>query len=167
MTKKVYLRYPDGLCIATDSPDNFKGAVRITKKQYDSDKQTEARRVLLKYFRPGDTAYTVMLHRSQSGMSRRIAVIATTRDTRTDAQGKKRVQWVPVDVSFYVANLLGWPADHDKGGVKVSGCGMDMGFHLVYSMASRLFPDGTKEPHGRRNGEPDSTGGYAVNHRWL
>lgn len=24
-----------------------------------------------------------------------------------------------------------------------------------------------REPHGRRNGDPDSDGGYALKHRWL
>jgi hypothetical protein len=39
---------------------------------------------------------------------------------------------------------------------------MDMGFDLVYSLGSALWPNGTDTPHGTRNGEPDSDGGYAL-----
>jgi hypothetical protein len=40
-------------------------------------------------------------------------------------------------------------------GYKVGGCGMDMGFHLVYTLASVLFPEDRK------------TGGYKLNHEWI
>jgi hypothetical protein len=55
----------------------------------------------------------------------------------------------------------------DDGGIKIGGCGMDMGFDLVYSLGATLWPNGTRKPHGTRNGEPDSAGGYALNHRWM
>lgn len=29
------------------------------------------------------------------------------------------------------------------------------------------IPNGTDKPHGRRNGEPDSSGGYALKSRWM
>jgi hypothetical protein len=54
-----------------------------------------------------------------------------------------------------------------NNGVKVAGCGMDMGFHLIYSLSYALFPKGTDAPHGTRNGVPDSDGGYALKHEWL
>lgn len=44
---------------------------------------------------------------------------------------------------------------------------MDMGFHVVYALGSALWPDGTPAPHGTRNGEPDTAGGYALKHEWL
>lgn len=40
------------------------------------------------------------------------------------------------------ADLLGWGWDRRRQGVRVSGCGMDMGFHLVYTLSRVLFPDG-------------------------
>ena len=58
-------------------------------------------------------------------------------------------------------------APDKTGGLRVSGCGMDMGFHVVYNLGYALWPDGTPEPHGTRNGAPDSDGGYALKHRWL
>lgn len=54
-----------------------------------------------------------------------------------------------------------------NGGIKCDGCGMDMGFQLVYSLGRTLWPLGTHEPHGKRNGQPDREGGYALKHRWL
>jgi hypothetical protein len=30
-----------------------------------------------------------------------------------------------------------------------------------------LWPNGTDTPHGTRNGEPDTNGGYALKHRWM
>jgi hypothetical protein len=55
----------------------------------------------------------------------------------------------------------------DNGGIIIGGCGMDMGFALVYNLGSTLWPNGTPEPHGTRNREPDSDGGYALKHNWV
>ena len=53
------------------------------------------------------------------------------------------------------------------GGLVVGGCGFDAGFEVVYNLGSLLWPNGTPEPHGTRNREPDSTGGYALKQdRW-
>lgn len=138
----------------------------MTKKAEREAERVSARAKLRKYFHPGDTAHTQLLSVSSSGMSRHIAVIATAREDRRDYQGKRRVQSVPVNVTWLVAKLLGYRVGR-TGGMVVGGCGMDMGFHVVYSMSSAMFPKGTRLPHGRRNGEPDSTGGYAIHHRWL
>ena len=93
----------------------------MTKKE-----QSEALDKLRATFHPGDTVYTVLRHVSRSGMSRSISVL--DHDNH--------------DVSFWVSRALGWPVDQKNYGVKVSGCGMDMGFHLVYSLSHVLFPDG-------------------------
>lgn len=49
-----------------------------------------------------------------------------------------------------------------KYGLIASGCGMDMCFSVVYNLGMVLWPNDTPEPHGRRNGQPDSCGGYAL-----
>ena len=51
--------------------------------------------------------------------------------------------------------------------LKTQGCGMDMAFDAVYTLGSSLWPLGTPTPHSTRNGEPDTCGGYALNHRSL
>jgi hypothetical protein len=78
--------------------------------------------------KPGDTLYTVLRHVSRSGMSRRIDVYAI-RDNR------------PVWLSGRAAVVIGWSIDLDKSGIRVAGCGMDMGFHLVDTISAELFRD--------------------------
>lgn len=111
----------------------------------------DALRAILK---PGDTVYTVLRHRSASGMTRTIALCVIR-----DNEPRWFTYWLP---------FIGIGKRDDKHeGVKVEGCGMDMGFHVVYRLGQELWPDGTPEPHGIRNGEPDTSGGYALKHRWL
>lgn len=118
----------------------------------------DARACLLSMLKPGDRVYTVLRHVSASGMSRRISLVVAT----TDHEGKPAV----TSIDWFAARLLDY-RQHDKGGLLVTGCGMDMGFHVVYALGSTLWPAGTPEPHGRRNGEPDTAGGYALRHEWL
>lgn len=69
-------------------------------------------------------------------------------------------------IDYWAARALGYRIGK-HGGIVVGGCGMDMGFHLVYNLGRTLWPTGTDNPHGRRNGHPDSDGGYALKHGWL
>jgi hypothetical protein len=125
--------------------------------KYSKEDTDNARKMLKKFLRPGATVYTVLRYVSQSGMSRRIDLYTIGRD----AKRKPVVMYL----SGYAAVLMGYP--RPDNGIKVQGCGMDMGFHLVYNLGGYLWPKGTNKPHGVRNGEPDSDGGYALNHRWL
>lgn len=103
---------------------------------------------------PNDTIFTVTRHVSSSGMSRSIDCYVI-RDNN------------PLWISRHVANVTGHGWDAKREAVKVGGCGMDMGFHVVYSLGYALWPNGTETPHGTRNGEPDTDGGYALKHRWM
>lgn len=129
-----------------------------TKNARKEAEREDARTRLLSMLKPGDRVYTVLRHVSSSGMSRRISLVIPT----TDHDGKPAV----TSIDWLAARVLSY-RQHDKGGLMVSGCGMDMGFHVVYALGSALWPDGTPEPHGRRNGEPDTAGGYALRHEWL
>lgn len=103
----------------------------------------------------GKTVFTSLNHVSRSGMQRRIRCYIVRRG------GIK-------DISYLVATALGDTLD-DRG-IKVSGCGMDMGFHLVYSLGGALRPDGFKVKGVGRNGDTsghDSDGGYSLGHQWL
>ena len=134
--------------------------------------------------KPGDTVYTILRRVSRSGMQREIGVVQLTKN------GPRHPNWA-------VAVLLGLPLNRSGfDGVKVGGCGMDMGFHLVYSLSAALFPGGFgvegELPLGRkirptspenaalaiargakfygRNGDAsgwDNDGGYALRHEWL
>ena len=105
----------------------------MTKQERHKEQADKLRAIL----HQGDTVYTVLRHVSRSGMYRAIDLY-TIRDNQ------------PVWLSGYAAYLLeGF--DKKRDACKASGCGMDMGFHLVYNLSARLF-DGD---------------GYALNHRWL
>ena len=127
--------------------------MKVSKQEQD-----EARATLLKWLKPGDSVYCVLRHTSASGMSRRIDLYAVLQDNT----GRHRPQYL----SGYAGIVLGYRR-HKDGGLIVSGCGMDMGFSLVYNLGATLWPDGTPEAHGTRNGEPDRDGGYALKSEWL
>lgn len=94
--------------------------------------------ILRQHFPAGSTIYTICRNVSRSGMSRVISVVALTPDG-------------PRFLNYPAAAVLGWPVtDRGESGVKVTGCGMDMGFHLAYSLSHALHGDG-----------------YACSHRWL
>lgn len=115
--------------------------------------QNEAIERLHEYLKPGSVVTTVTRHTSRSGMQREISMAVCHEGTI-------------VNLDYWVAHALGYKlGKHD--GIVVGGCGMDMGFHLVYNLGRALWRDGTPQPHGKRNGQPDSDGGYALKHRWL
>lgn len=130
---------------------------KFTKDQERA--RDESRALLREWLAPVSTerktVYTINRHTSRSGMCRRLDFYLLTADG-------------PRYLTGHIANaLLGWYTRHRGGSLNVGGCGMDMGFSVVYSLGSVLWPTGTSEPHGRRNAEPDSTGGYAIRHEWL
>lgn len=145
----------------------------------DDMTKDEARKVLLDELKPGDTINCILRHVSRSGMSRSISLL------KGDS-----------DITYYAALVLGDKIDQKNGGIKIGGCGMDMGFSLVYNLGYCLFPEGFGDlgtmPLGHeirpsskenavkavekgakfrgRNGDPsgwDNDGGYALKHRWL
>lgn len=94
----------------------------------------EERQQSLDYLRgilePGDTVTTTVTHVARSGMTRWIRAFVI-RDGEPD------------DISWHAARVLGRPVNsRNHEGVECGGCGMDMGFDLVYSLSRYLFPDG-------------------------
>lgn len=87
--------------------------------------------------KPGDTLHTVVRSVSRTGMSRVIDVYRFY----TDDKGTVRKDWL----SYWIAKACGFTFQDQRGkpeGIKIGGCGMDMGFHLVYEASRVLFPDG-------------------------
>ena len=125
----------------------------MTKKEEKQQQIEHAREVLLKWLKPGDTVKTVIRNCSRSGMSRSITLIAPNCE----------------NIDYYVATVIGSKIDDNHGGIKIGGCGMDMGFALVYELGRVLWPNGDGKYTCERNRDkgPEKDGGYLLNQRWL
>jgi len=101
----------------------------------------EAIKRLKEEIKKGDTLWTQLNHVSQSGMTRHISVRQIKKD-------------YPLDWTRLVSIALDWKEGKNRfggyNGIKVGGCGMDMGFHLIYTLSSVLYNDG-----------------YAIKQGWL
>ena len=112
---------------------------KMTKKAQAEQDRQEAITELRKIFPKGSTVGVIIRHVSRSGMQRTISVMTVKGEIR--------------NVSSLAARALGWSMNYGfHDGVKVNGAGMDMGFHLVYSLAQTLY--GGRE-------------GYALKHRQI
>ena len=138
---------------------------RISKKD-----QEEAKTELRKLLNPGDTVYTMIKHVSRSGMYR-VIDLYVVKDNK------------PYRISGMASDLLeGYDLRHE--GCKASGCGMDMGFHLVYNLSYTLFSDydclikdGSSDwykcpspdhvNHGDCRNNTAHHDGYALRQQWL
>ena len=131
-----------------------------------SDDKKEAIARLLLAVEPGDTVYSILRHVSRSGMQREISLVVVDRVGITPPVSTSLALDALHGIDYWVASAMGLRIGK-KGGIVVTGCGMDMGFHTVYNLGRTLWPNGTLMPHGMRNGVPDHDGGYALKQRWL
>ena len=139
-------------------------ATMTAKQEREADK-ANAIETLRKLCPPGTTVYTVLRHVSASGMSRRI-------DCYVIEDNKPR--WI----TGYVKTALGMPRGKFDAAT-VTGCGMDMGFHLVYNLSRTLWHSNFTcigqgcRSNDHSNGDRDYTphlhsdGGYALKHEWM
>lgn len=125
-------------------------------------RQTVAVNQLRAILKPGDTVTTECAHVSKSGMMRMLRLFV-----KDETEGLR-------NITTTVADALGENATDRPGFgyrvLKVTGCGMDMGFATVYSLSRVLFPDGFAVEGRGRNGDTsghDNDGGYALKQRWL
>lgn len=77
------------------------------------------------------TIYTMVNKVAPSGMSRHITTLLPV----INDDGKPEL----VNVTWYVSRILGYKRNDKTGGLVVGGCGMDMGFHVVYSLSCSLY----------------------------
>jgi hypothetical protein len=120
---------------------------KISKKEQKALDIAYAREQLLThYLTEGATVYTVLRSVSSSGMSRTMS-LKVARDGKI------------LDLTYYAAAVLDYPLVEVNGSraIRVGGCGMDMGFHVVYSLSSVLF----------RTRAADGDAGYLLNQAWL
>lgn len=150
---KVFMRSPNGEVFETSNPEYHKECERLSREKGKAARKEYCRAKLREMIQPGQKVYCVLRSVSSSGMSRRISVFIINDNELRNIDG-------------FTSDAIGW-TNSDKGGLVASGCGMDMGFALVYALGAALWPNGTPAPHGKRNGEPDSDGGYALKPEWI
>jgi hypothetical protein len=140
-----------------------------TKAETIRAEQAEALDELRAALPPGSTVSTIVRHVTSSGMSRSISPVICS-DGR------------PWDLTYLAVRAgAGSGFDQRNGGVRMGGCGMDMGFALVYELARKMYPDGFPctgdrcPSNDHSNGDRDYTpghvvhrdGGYAISQTWL
>jgi hypothetical protein len=109
----------------------------------NAEYRAESLEYLRTWFPVGSTVTTTVKHVTDSGMGRTIAVLASDPTNGIS------------NVSHHVARVLDWKYDNDRRGVYVQGCGMDMAFHLTYTLARVLYADQ----------DSDGRAGYLLNNR--
>jgi hypothetical protein len=103
--------------------------LKITKaEQARLDREYAKEHLLTHYLKEGSKVYTILRSVSSSGMTRNISLVI--------ANGSEII-----DITYYAAHAMSDKVSESKGHrvIKVNGCGMDMGFHLVYNLSSVLF----------------------------
>jgi hypothetical protein len=91
--------------------------------------QTHCLEQLRQWLPKGTRVFTVLRAVSRSGMRREVSVVVFLR-------GDDR----PIHPNYHVSQVLGLRRGKTDG-VVLNGCGMDMGFHLVYELAHALYRD--------------------------
>lgn len=148
----TYLQSESGLVITTDSKDAHKNIFwkdykRLTKAEGERALKKQAKARLLDLLKQGDTVYCILRSVSKSGMSRRIDFYVIKENR-------------PIWITRSMAILSGRNAQDSGKGMRVDGCGMDMGFASVYNLASTLWSYGDGNPEGR-------DGGYFLKSEWI
>jgi hypothetical protein len=93
--------------------------------------KTQDKDLLIEYLNKGSyQVYSILRHVSQSGMSRRISFYTI-------------IENQPFYLDWFISECLDMKIGKDQG-IKVSGCGMDMEFNIVYNLGKELFNDGYK-----------------------
>lgn len=119
---------------------------RITKAQQQD--QAEARTRLLELLGDVRTIHCNLRHVSRSGMMRHISLHFT---------GSYNGEPYLYDITHLAARVLRENIHQANGGIKIGGCGMDMGHALVYALSIALFcPE-----------QYDHDAAYRLQHRWI
>jgi hypothetical protein len=125
-------------------------ATMSKKEQKKLDYDYAKEQLLTYYVNEGDTIYTVLRSVAPSGMSR-------TMSLKVAKNGKIQ------DLTYYASVVLDYPLVEVNGSraIRVGGAGMDLGFHVVYSLARVLFRD-------KYEGQPEAAdAGYSLSQAWL
>ena len=134
-------------------------APRTRKPSKKDAERADAIAELRGMLKPGDTIQIIIRRVSASGMSRLMSF-------HTIHNGEV------VSLTYRIATACDYSMK--DGYLKANGCGMDMGFSVVYNLGLTLFPKGfvpAEAGQRGRNGTPateiDTDGGYALLYHYL
>lgn len=127
MAKAYYMQSETGEIFQTSRPEYHKNDKQLPQAKGKELYREQCKQKLSKMLENVDTVYGIVRHVSASGMSRDIDlyIIADNR---------------PVYLTGYASTVLGYPMSKNQG-MKVGGCGMDMVFHCVSSIAYAIGRD--------------------------
>ena len=138
-------------CIAAGRAEALHG------KDGDAVLHERRRQDLLRLIPVGSGIKVVMTHSTRNGGARfRVFVPEIFQAQTAHGDCAARIR----DITGQVADLVGFRTK--DGEIVMSGWGYSKSFQIGYSLGLALWPNGTTEPHGMRNGEPDTCGGYAI-----
>lgn len=100
----------------------------MNKKELESK---ESIKILKEYLKKDITIHSIIRNVSSSGMTRNISFKITDKDNI-------------LDVSYHIARALKYPFNDKKHAIKITGCGMDMAFHVVHNLSHVLYGTGYK-----------------------
>lgn len=141
------------------------GTRRVTTMRQADKERSDAIAQLREWLKPGDTVYTILDSVSRSGMSRQIRVVVPYSRVRCRVCGHERTSEnctptlyvgevcerapectglyeVSIDhlhPNYSVAKAIGARQAKKGDGIIMGGCGMDMGFALVYELSQVLY----------------------------
>jgi len=126
MTKFYYMQ-DDQSVFMTASPEYHPKATKLPQAHGKELYRLQSIEKVKALLEDVNTVYGIVRHVSASGMSRDIDLYII-KDNR------------PVYLTGYASTILGYPMAKNRG-MKVGGCGMDMVFHCVSSLAQAIGRD--------------------------
>lgn len=108
---------------------------------------------------PGSTVYCIVTSVARSGMSRRMNFYTFKNGKNGTPQKYFLTQLISEVLAGVSYTSKDWMA---HSGLRVRGCGMDMGFHVVNNLSYILhgFPNEDRKA-------PGCPAGYTLKHEWL
>lgn len=124
---------------------------QVRKEARASEAVTELRRLV----KEGENVYTSLRQVSANGMSRHIFCFVALKGNE-NSKGKPYIR----NITHLVGYALGYKVSEKTGALVVGGCGMDMGYHIVSSLASKLG-------YTKKGGAQSAGNCYGLSHSWL
>ena len=102
--------------------------MKKNQQRIDKEKSIET---LKEYLKKDMTIHSIIRTVSSSGMTRNISFKITDKDNI-------------LDLSYHIAKALKYPFNDKHHAIKITGCGMDMAFHVVHNLSHALYGTGYK-----------------------